>query len=508
MKKTLLLTLMLALTGCAGALLPPVTGGWLVAGPESQVVLERRLDLEFIDQGDALRADYRETRLVRQPTTVTLRVPTGPEQRIEAIAVDWRTLNGPINRLTIDDFAPIDRTDKPLAAGKSPAFYAHRLKLPAGSLLRWRWLAHHQRPSFPPVLDLSGPFPVNKAELRIAGSGAALIDLKTSALPGGIVSSESMVVGTWKNLQPATAHPYAPGRLGRRMAYAVWKQPKHPGLVERLVQNKQADYQLRALPGVIAKERAIPCLLRYLGADDLRPNEVVMSTASQRAEGGYDLHLPGAYRRPFKDCTLIQPGATARIPVVHESGTRLLRIRTSVDADGAIEGRGQLIFSGVGARLVRQGSIDMKQVLAGLVAPMSARVGIGTPQVSGTGPVHLPFKISFRANQLDPTSWLGTPLPELGYLGSRNVFGPSVEQRRVEWVFDWPSGVRPPPPTRMASASSGPLQASLTWSLGPQRTLRFVRSTEWQKRSAQIEPELLRSRLHNLRIPALPLPTN
>lgn len=66
MKKTLLLTLILALTGCAGALLPPVTGGWLVAGPESQVVLERRLDLKFIDQGDALRADYRETRLVRQ----------------------------------------------------------------------------------------------------------------------------------------------------------------------------------------------------------------------------------------------------------------------------------------------------------------------------------------------------------------------------------------------------------------------------------------------------------
>jgi len=155
-------------SGCTKQLLPPVVGGWYKTGPESQVILERRLDLKLLENGQSLRANHYETRLVRQPTAITLRVPTGPDQRIEAIAVDWRTLNGPVTRLTSDHFAPIDRTDKPLAPGISPAFYAHRLQLPAGALLRWRWVVHQKRPSFPPQLDLSGPFRIEKSEIRIS----------------------------------------------------------------------------------------------------------------------------------------------------------------------------------------------------------------------------------------------------------------------------------------------------------------------------------------------------
>ena len=493
-------------SGCAQKLLPPVVGGWSKAGAESQVILERRLQLELLQKGQALRANYFESRLLRQPATITLRIPTGPDQRIEAIAVDWRTLNGPVTQLSSDHFAPIDRNDKPLAPGVSPAFYAHRLRLPAGVLLRWRWIAHHKRPTFLPQLDLSGPFPVDKAEIRVIGQGVSQLEIKTRGLTGGQINNETSLMGTWSQLQPSGNHPYAPGHLGKRVAYVEWKTNIHPTLVQRLVSSNHLNYQLKTLPMVQAKQGSVACLLRYWGSDNLRPDQVVLGTATQRPEGGYDLHLPDAYRRPFRDCTLIQPGAVARIPVRHESGTRLLRLRTSVTSQGQISGRGQLIFSGAGARLVRQGAINMIDSLRQLMKPVQASVQTGQPQVGGTGPVHLPFTLSFAITALDPISWLGSPLPELRYLNTTEVLGPRVDTRRVEWVFDWPNEVRLPPPTRMKSISNGPLQASVTWSLGPQRTLRFVRSTQWKKQRSTIDPEGLRTRLNQLQVEPLPLP--
>ncbi len=508
MKSRSHLIICLAITsGCNPTLLPPVVGGWSKPGAESQVILERRLNLELLQNGQSLRANYFESRLLRQPTTITLRVPTGPDQRIEAIAVDWRTLSGPITQLNSDHFAPIDRADKPLTSGASPAFYAHKLRLPAGVLLRWRWIVHHQRPSFLPQLDLSGPFPIDKAEIRVSGQGVSQIEIKTRGLNGGQIKNETSIMGTWSQLQPSGSHPYAPGYLGKRIAYAHWKKKIHPNLVQRLVSSNHLDYQLKTLPVVQAKQGSVACLLRYWGSETLRPSQVVLGTATQRTEGGYDLHLPDAYRRPFRDCTLIQPGALARIPVRHESGTRLLRVRTSVSVQGQVSGRGQLIFSGAGARLVRQGSINMIDSLKQLMEPLRSKIQSGEQQLGGTGPVHLPFTVSFTIGELDPTRWLGSPLPELRYLNSSEVLGPRVEQRRVEWVFDWPDNVRLPPPTRMKSISNGPLQASVTWSLGPQRTLRFVRSTQWKKQRSTIDPEGLRNRMEQLQVEPLPLPT-
>jgi hypothetical protein len=493
-------------TGCASPLLPPVHAGWYAQGPESQVVLERRIALKLLDQGAAVKVRYTESRLIRQATQITLRVPTGPGHQVQAIEADWRTLNGDPVRLDRNHFAPVDRSDRPLPGSATPAYLAHRLSVPAGVLLRWTWVGVQRPPTELPELDLSGPYPVEKAELRITGRGAAGLEIKVQELAPAIIATDEMQVATWTKLQPSAAHPYAPGLLGKRRAYVTWKASPHPHLIERLVATAAPDYQLKTLPMSQARPSSTPCLLRPWGADTLRADQVVLSTVTQRPEGGYDLHLPDAYRRPFRDCTLIQPGPLAQVPVTHDSGTRLLRIRTSVTTQGVVEGRGQMIFSGAGARLARQGALDMTTELLEALQPLRQHLKIGAAQLSGAGPVHLPFTLRMRVSELNPSRWLGTPYPKLNYLNATEVFGPRIEQRRIEWVFDWPQSVRLPPPTRVESISVGPLQGSVTWSLGPQRTLRFVHSMTWRKQPMQVDPNRLRASVQQLIVPGLPLP--
>ncbi len=499
--------ILVLLSGCAKALLAPVSDTWFSQGPESQVVLKRHLHIDLIDGGKALRADFLEQRLVRRAATITLRVPTGPDQRIEAIAADWRTLDGPVTQLNAEDFVAVDRQDQPLGRGGQPAAYVRRLALPAGTLVRWRTLRHQRLPELLPRLELQGPFPINHAELRVRGEGFEQLDLVTRQLAHGTLIGSGELIGIWRQLQPTSAHPYAPGELGFRNASLRWKKSRYPNLIDRMIANQKSDYQLRTLPTASTETTALPCLLRPWGSERLRPESALLATASKLPEGGYQLNVPDAFRRPFRDCTLIQAGEPARLVVKQQDGERVLRLRTSIGAQGQLTGKGQLIYSGAGARQVRQAAINMSNELRRLLQPLAPSLRLGQAKVSGTGPVHLPFELNTKVTALDPSRWLASPLAALSYLPVGVVLGPAIAKYRVEWVFDWPASSKIPPPTGMASVSKGALSAAATWSLGPQRTLRFVRSLHWEPRPMAVEPTKLRQRLDKLRVAALPLPT-
>jgi hypothetical protein len=218
------------------------------------------------------------------------------------------------------------------------------------------------------------------------------------------------------------------------------------------------------------------------------------------------LHLADAYRRPFVFCRLVQAGEPADLRVPIRSGKSLLRLRTRVGIDGLISGRGQLILTGASAAAARRGQLDLRRILDQLLAPIGAAVKPGVAKRDGSGPVYLPFAIHWKAGALDPASWLGAPLPELAYLRPGEVLGPITEDRSVEWIFEWPKERPLPPPTRMASVGSGPVTGSATWSLGPQSTLRFVRSISWNKNLARVQPAAIAAALGALKLAPVALP--
>jgi hypothetical protein len=456
--------------------------------------------------GAALRSDFLEHRLLRQGTSLTLRVPAGPETKVLAIAAHWISLDGSSRSFGKADFIPVDRLDQPLPPGQQAAYFAAKISVPDSSLLRLRWQIHQQRPELLPRLDLSDAFPIDRAEIRIQGKGFRGLELRSRKLPAGDLRSADSLLGLWRDLQPASAHPYSPGELGQRLAWLSWKKARHPGLIARLTADPKANYQLRTLPTAGANERSTACLLRPWGAEALRPESAILSTVTQLAEGGYSLNLPDAFRRPFRDCTLIQPGALARLSVPQPGGARVLRLRSRISADGHLQGQGQLVYSGAAAQSLRRAEFDMSSELRALLAPVASGLVIGQAQRGGSGPVYLPFKLHIKVQQLDPSRWLAPPFPRLDYLQAGLTLGPVVNERRVEWVFDWPAGAKVPPPTRMASIGRGPLSASVTWSLGPQRTLRFVRSAQWRREVLEIDPRALKTALKSLVIPAIALP--
>jgi hypothetical protein len=488
-------------------LLKPAGNGWWRAGPESQVILQRRLHLKLRQKGEFVQADFLERRLVRNGASIMLKVPLHPQRTLLNVAAEWQQTNGLKRVFGRNDFVAVDRQGRPVKQLQSAAFLTAKIKVPANSLLRFRWILDDHKPSFFPHLELHGPYPFEAAELRLSGEAVEHLEITGRLVDGPVLKSPNNQVSSWRNLQPATTHPWAPGALGQRAAWVQWKNPRHADLVEQLLSNTNADYQLRTLPSVGATAASTPCLLRPWGADALRPNNVMMTTANRLPEGGYQLNLPDPYRRPFADCTLVQKGPRAVLPVRAPRGGRILQIRTRVRADGTIAGKGRLSFSGAGADAVRRGSINMTQELEALLKPLKQGLRMGKAQVRGSGPVHVMFELRFQARDINPSKWLGNALPELRYLPAGEAIGPQTNHRQVEWVFDWPERSVPPPPTRMASASRGPLSASSTWSLGPQRSLRFVRSVRWQDDLFKVEPSAIINALQGIQLPATPLPT-
>ena len=506
-KSCSLLVIVSCFAGCTDAqILPAPSNAWFRAGPEAQIILKRRLHMNLEAKGAALHSDFLVHRLLRQGTSLTLRIPAGPETEILAIAAHWISLDGRSRSFGRADFIAVDRLDKPLAAGRQPAYFAAKISVPDSSLLRLRWQTRQRRPVLLPRLDLSDGFPIDSAEIRVQGQGFKELELRSRKLPEGRLQSGDSLLGLWRDLQPASAHPYAPGELGQRLAWLRWKKPKHPGLIARLVADPKANYQLRTLPTAGASEHSTACLLRPWGAEVLRPQSAILSTVTQLAEGGYKLNLPDAFRRPFRDCTLIQPGALARVVVPQPGGSRVLRVRSRISAEGHLLGQGQLIYSGAAAQSLRRAEFDMNHELRALLAPVASGLVLGKAQRGGSGPIYLPFKLSIKVEQLDPSRWLTCPFSRLSYLQQGLTLGPTINERRIEWVFDWPAGANVPPPTRMASVGRGPVSASVTWSLGPQRTLRFVRSATWRREVFMVDTTALKAALKQLVIPAIALP--
>ena len=86
-KSCSLLVIVSCFAGCTDAqILPAPSNAWFRAGPEAQIILKRRLHMNLEAKGAALHSDFLEHRLLRQGTSLTLRIPAGPETEILAIA--------------------------------------------------------------------------------------------------------------------------------------------------------------------------------------------------------------------------------------------------------------------------------------------------------------------------------------------------------------------------------------------------------------------------------------
>ena len=133
-----------------------------------------------------------------------------------------------------------------------------------------------------------------------------------------------------------------------------------------------------------------------------------------------------------------------------------------------------MIFSGAGARLARQGALDMTTELLEALQPLRQHLQIGAAQLSGAGPVHLPFTLRMRVSELNPSRWLGTPYPKLNYLNAASrssapASSSAASSGCLTGLNRFACHRR-----RVSRASASVRFKALTWSLGPQRTLRFV----------------------------------
>ena len=493
-------------SACATSPIPAPPSGWLTEGPEAEVVLERRLLISGDDPNGRVETEFLERQLIRRGKTTTIIMPIHPDRRVRFVAAEIRRHGAPVIHLGKADFVPVDRHRAPVPRARDAAYLAARIEVPSGGLVTLHWKAEDRHAGLLPRLVLTGPAPVRKARIEVTGGLVGKAQLTATSLAGGVLRSPDKLIGTWTNLSPAVSHPFAPGELAMRGAWLEFPDSKPPRIIDLLLNRPEANFQIAAVPLVSSAKAGEPCLLRPWGAKTIRPETTLLTTAAQRPEGGYEIQLPDAYRRRFADCTLVAPGQAARLPVTQPRGERLLRMRSVVSAEGNIETKGRLVYIGAAASAVRRGGIEMREELAQLLSPFHKSLVVNGEQRSGAGITQLEFSFQHRAPHLDPSAWLGDALPELAFLPRGQAMAPLVAHRRVEWTFVATSGRSPPPATHTASVTHGRIAASSAWSLGPQQTLRFVRSVDWTPIPSLIDGASLRQQLLGMRVTPAPLP--
>jgi hypothetical protein len=496
-------------TACASApVLAPVAVGWRsVEGPEEEILF-RRVASEFDADGGAVVTTTSERRVLRRARRVSIRVAIDPDRSVlsaEARMIDER---GTVHRFARDQFVWLDRRERLLTSRRGAAFLAINLPVPGHSLVDWMVQTRDRNPHWLPELDLSSPYPIQEARLSARGRGIAAVQATPHHLDATSERSGDVLYVSARNLPPSTGHPWAPGELGRRRISLHWRTPEHPDLVARLLGAAGDDYALATLPGLRASAGARPCLLFDHGVHSLRPGRVFLTTATAAPNGGWTLDLPAGLARRFAGCRLIERGAPAIVPVRTERGQRVLLMRSTVESNGRLSGRGQLLFAGAAADAVRQGSVDPEERLRDLLRDGPIKPFALRRQIGADGPVRLSFKIAAKVKALDPSAWIGDPLRELAWTGAAGqLLGPASDERRVEWTFEWPEGAPAVPPANGSGTfTTSGVSGSATWSLGPQRVLRFVRAVNWSPGVRPVAPDEIQRLVRRLVLPSAALP--
>jgi hypothetical protein len=488
--------------------LAPITMGWRsMEGPDEEILF-RRVSTDLNSAGNEAITVTSERRVLRRARTVMAQVAIDPDRKVlsaEARIIDQR---GITQRFARDQFVWLDRRKRLLPSRRGAAYLAIKLRVPSQSVVDWLIQTRDHNPHWLPELDLASPYPIRSAQLTARGPGVPAVLATPHHLNVRSERTGRTLHVTAHDLPPSMGHPWAPGDLGRRRVSLHWRTPTHPDLVERLLGNAGDDYALATLPGLQATSSARPCLLFDYGIHSLRPERVFLTTATAKPNGGWSLKLPPGLARRFAGCRLIDRGAPAIIATPQERGQRVLRMRSALRPDGRLSGSGHLLFAGAAANAVRQGIINPEERLNDLLRDGPIKPFALRQKVGSEGPVRLTFKISAQVKSLDPSTWIGDPLQELSWAGAPSeLLGPASDERRVEWVFEWPDGPMPIPPARGSGTfTTDGISGSATWSLGPQRVLRFVRAINWTPGVRNLALDEVRRSVQRLTLPGVALP--